>query len=453
VLHRPPNTKSSLSPATCHALALASALWLAALVAPPSANASESDPQLDEEGCRAVVAAIGDLIEQKYVDPDVGSEAIAQIQINLDRGDYCTSSNPRDLAGSLTRDLSSFDRHFHVFWAPAGSGPAPGAHGDEAESAWQELSRLQNFGFEQVARLPGNLGYLDLRYFDGVEQAGSTAVAAMGFLAHTDAVIVDLRQNGGGEPAMVQLLASYFFGPERVHYNSFYSRGSDLPEQYWTLARVEGDCMPDVSLYILTARRTGSAAEGFSYALQALGRATIIGQTTAGAAHPGETFEAIEGFSIFVSTGKPVNPVTGSNWEKIGVQPDIEVAADEALDRARVLALEGLLQSEASPVATLEWEWALEALLALQDPHALAPEQSAEYAGTYGNREISEQEGHLFYRRGDRRSYEMVYLGDDRFLLDGKSGFRLEFERDADGSVVRLLDHWSDGHIEANVRD
>ncbi|MEJ2085205.1 MAG: S41 family peptidase [Acidobacteriota bacterium] len=304
-----------------------------------------------------------------------------------------------------------------------------------------------------MARLPGNLGYLDLRYFDNVELGGSTAVAAMAFLAHTDAVIVDLRQNGGGEPAMVQLLASYFFGPERVHYNSFYSRGSDSLEQYWTLARVEGDRMPEVPLYILTARRTGSAAEGFSYALQALERATIIGQPTAGAAHPGETFDAIEGFSIFISTGKPLNPVTGSNWEKTGVQPDIEMDADEALDRARVLALEELLQAAASPVVTLEREWALEAILALRDPHLLAPEQSVDYVGSYGNRDISEQEGHLFYRRGDRRSYEMVFLGDDRFLLDGKSGFRLEFERDADGSIIRLLDHWSDGHVEANTRD
>ena len=425
-------------------------LGLGSITSAPVPAQTAAPSPLDADRRESLIAALAELIESRYVEPETGSEAVARLEARLSAGAYDSISDPYDFAGVLTADLSAFDRHFHVFWNPPGGGPAPGAHGDGADDHWRELSRLQNYGFERLARLPGNIGYLDLRYFDGVESGGATAVAAMAFLANSDAVVIDLRNNGGGEPAMVQLLASYFFGPERVHYNSFYSRSSDSLEQYWTLARVEGRRMPEVPLFLLTARRTGSAAEGFSYALQALERATIVGEATAGAAHPGETFPAIDGFSLFVSTGKPINPITGSNWEKKGVRPDVEVASVDALERARVLALEALLETEANEFAQREREWALEAL---QHRPELGADSRAEYVGSYGNRTISDTDGALTYRRADRRSYPMVYLGGDRFRLDGKDGFRLQFERDDDGSIIRLTDQWADGHVEANLRD
>ena len=416
--------------------------------------ASDSpDVTVNDEDRAAVVNSIGALIEEKYVDPALGRQAIRQLQDNLARGDYHSISHPRDLAGGLTEDLSAFDQHFHVFWSPPEAPRPPGTHDDESEAKWAESSRLQNFGFETVARLPGNLGYLDLRYFDGLDHAGPTAVAAMTFLASSDAVIIDLRHNGGGEPTMVQLLASYFFGSERVHYNSFYSRSEESMEQFWTLARVEGNRMPEVPLYVLTSRRTGSAAEGFSYAMQALDRATILGRPTAGAANPGETFEAIDGFSVFVSTGKPVNPITGTNWEKEGVQPDFDISSADALEHAQILALEHLLEQSASPLAQLEREWALESLHSAGSWISLSSDQMGEFLGTYGNRKISEASEGLIYQRGDRRTYSMIPLGEDRFLVAGKDGFRIRFERDSTGTVIRMVDMWSDGHIESNARN
>ncbi len=418
------------------------------------ATGSDSTETLvDDLDRAAVVGSIAHRIEENYVEPGLGDRAIRQLQDNLARGRYDSTSNPRDLAGLLTEDLSAFDQHFHVFWKPPESRASPGSHNEESEAAWAESTRLQNFGFETVARLPGNLGYLDLRYFDGLDHAGATAVAAMTFLSRSDAVIIDLRQNGGGEPTMVQLLASYFFGPERVHYNSFYSPSAESMEQFWTLARVEGDRMPQVPLYILTSRRTGSAAEAFSYAMQALERATILGSPTAGAANPGETFEAIDGFSVFISTGKPVNPITGTNWEKKGVQPDIEIPSVDALEQAQILALESLLEQGASPIAQLEREWALEALQRARNPISLKTDQLAELVGIYGNRKIAEASERLTYQRADRRTYFMVPLGADRFLAEGKDGFRIRFERDSAGTVIRMVDMWSDGHIESNAKN
>lgn len=418
-----------------------------------ASGSDSADILMNDVNRAAVVGSIGRLIEERYVDPGLGDQAIRQLQVNIARGRYDSISNPRDLAGILTEDLSDFDQHFHVFWNPPESAPSPGTHDEESEAAWAEITRLQNYGFETVARLPGNLGYLDLRYFDSLDHAGPTAVAAMTLLANSDAVIIDLRQNGGGEPTMVQLLASYFFGPERVHYNSFYSPSKESMEQFWTLARLEGERMPQVPLYILTGRRTGSAAEGFSYAMQALGRATILGRPTAGAANPGETFEAIYGFSVFVSTGKPVNPITGTNWEKKGVEPDIEISSADALEHAQILALENLLEQHESSIAQLEREWALESLQNARDPISLSSDQLDESLGTYGNRKISETSESLTYQRGDRRTYLMIPLGDDRFLVEGKKGFRIRFERDSTGTVIRMVDMWSDGHIESNAKN
>ena len=116
-----------------------------------------------------------------------------------------------------------------------------------------------NYGFREIKILAGNIGYLDLRGFMAAELAGETAVAAMGFLAHADAVIVDLRHNGGGSPSMIQLLSSYFFG-RRTHLNSFFWRGKEQIDQTWTLPHVPGTVRPDVPLYVLTSARTFSAA-------------------------------------------------------------------------------------------------------------------------------------------------------------------------------------------------
>ena len=149
------------------------------------------------------------------------------------------------------------------------------------------ISASINFGFEKVERLKGNVGYIDLRGFTPAEFSAETIVAAMNFVANTDALIFDLRQNGGGDPATVALLSSYLFGPEPVHLNSLYWREGDTTHQWWTLPFVPGKRYAGKDVYVLTSKRTFSAAEEFTYNLKNLKRATIIGETTGGGAHPG----------------------------------------------------------------------------------------------------------------------------------------------------------------------
>src|SRR5262249_14549182 len=151
----------------------------------------------------------------------------------------------------------------------------------------RERTARMNAGFVKVERLPGNVGYLELTGFMSPEEAARPAAAAMNFLAATDALIIDLRKNGGGSPPTVALVCSYFFGEEPVHLNSLYWRKGDRTEEFWTRKAVEGPRYLNKEVYVLTSKRTFSGAEEFTYNLKNLKRATVVGETTGGGAHPG----------------------------------------------------------------------------------------------------------------------------------------------------------------------
>ncbi len=168
---------------------------------------------------------------------------------------------------------------------------------------------------------------------------------AMAAVHDADALIFDLRDNGGGDPRIVALISSYLFGEEPVHLNDIYRRQGVLPEQLWTQRDVVGPRFgPDKAVYVLTSRFTFSAAEAFAYDLQALGRATIVGETTAGGAHLSDAGPLVLGFDMLLPTGRAVSPVTGTDWEGTGVIPDVPVSAASALDTATSMARQALAE-------------------------------------------------------------------------------------------------------------
>jgi C-terminal processing protease CtpA/Prc len=168
---------------------------------------------------------------------------------------------------------------------------------------------------------------------------GDTVAATMNFVANTDYLIFDLRDNGGGDPAMVRLICSYLFGDKSVHLNDLYMRKENKTEEYWTIPNVPGKKFLDKDVYVLTSNRTFSGAEEFSYNLKNLKRATIIGETTGGGAHPGDFERLTDHFGAFVPVGRAINPITKTNWEGTGVEPDIKVPRDQALKTAYLNAL------------------------------------------------------------------------------------------------------------------
>lgn len=195
-----------------------------------------------------------------------------------------------------------------------------------------------NQGFEKAERLDDNIGYLDFRGFFPIENAAPVAAGAMAFLAHTSAMIVDLRQNGGGSPDMVAYMCSWFL-PESpsVHLNDIYDRVADTIRQYWTVSHLPGPRFLNKPLCLLTSASTFSGAEEFAYNLQQNGRAKVVGERTGGGAHPTRWIRLHPHFALGVPFARAINPITGTNWEGQGLTPDIEVPAADALASALAL--------------------------------------------------------------------------------------------------------------------
>lgn len=326
---------------------LLSLVLLVAFIPRTAAQAREPG-DLDDAARAAVVGKVAELLEAFYVFPDVGKKMGSILHEKLSAGVYRGCETASAFAGLLTTDLQevSRDRHLRVTFDPATAAAllkgGPDSPDLQARRVLRE--RRENFGFEKLEKLAGNVGLLDLRFFADTAYAGETAAAAMRWLANSDAVIFDLRFNRGGSPRMVQLLCSYFFGPEPVHLNSLYWRPSDRTDEFWTLRELSGRRMPDVPLFILTSPRTFSGAEEFTYNLKHLERAVVVGGTTGGGAHPVNTRAVNREIVLSLPVGRAVNPVTGTNWEGTGVKPHIAVPPARASARAHLMALKALLE-------------------------------------------------------------------------------------------------------------
>lgn len=238
------------------------------------------------------IESISNLLSKNYVYPKVAKKMNIHIQNQLKKGQYVKFNNANAFADKLTLDLRSIskDKHLRIMHNPKRVAvqreQEAQPEGNEFDAGFLRQARQENFGFKEVKIIDGNIGYLNLSRFYDASIGGDTAVSAMNFLANTDALIIDLRKNGGGEPSMIQLITSYLYSSNPVHLNSFYWRPSDTHTQTWTLPHVQGKRRPDIQVYVLTSNRTFSAAEEFSYNLRNLERATLIGETTGGVPIP-----------------------------------------------------------------------------------------------------------------------------------------------------------------------
>jgi hypothetical protein len=320
----------------------------AAAAAPAAAQFSGAPPDqpdltLDANARAAVIESLAYKIDRHYVFPDVGRATARGLRDRLKRGRYDRLTSAKEFADSVGADLNALahDLHLRIQYShrplPPEEAPAGGADRIAARAEREReaaLSRRLNHGFERVERLAGNVGYLELRAFDGSPEAGAVAQAAMSLLARTDAIIFDLRRNGGGDPNMIALLLSYLYdSDERVHVNDFYEREGNRTVEYWTSTTVPGPRLPAVPVYV----------EEFAYDIQALKRGTVIGEVSAGGANPGGLYRLGEHFAAFIATGRAINPVTKTNWEGTGVTPDVAVPAEQALATAHEAALTALI--------------------------------------------------------------------------------------------------------------
>jgi len=295
--------------------------------------------KLDAPERSRVIDGVAKNLQESYVYPDLALKMEVAIRANQKRGDYEAITDPDAFASRLTKDLRavSHDKHLGVNFSPVKLPPEGGGPSAEEQAEFRKMLERTNCSFEKIEILPRNIGYLKFNAFADPTICGPTAVAAMNFLAHVDAIIFDLRQNGGGDPKMVAMISSYLFD-KSTHLNDLYNRKEDFTEQYWTLPYVPGTTLANKPAFVLTSKNTFSGAEEFTYNLKNLKRATIVGETTGGGAHPVSGHRIDDHFMIGVPFARAVNPVSKTNWEGTGVEPDVSVKAAEALEKAQELA-------------------------------------------------------------------------------------------------------------------
>ncbi len=310
---------------------------------PPGARAA--DFRIDAAARASVIDGAIAKLDESYVFPKVATKMAEAVRARLKRGEYDDVTNGLAFAAKLTDDFQavSHDKHLRVNFSalPIPPAPAPGSTPPpDAVARYQRDMASINCGFVKAEQLANNVGYLKFNMFADPDVCGATASAAMNFLANTDALVIDLRDNGGGDPAMVTYISSYLFS-KRTHLNDLWTRRTNETKEYWTNADVSGKRLADDKpVFVLTSSHTFSGGEEFTNNLKALKRATIVGETTGGGAHPVAGQRINDHFIIGVPFARAINPITKTNWEGTGVEPDVKVPAADALTTALKLIAE-----------------------------------------------------------------------------------------------------------------
>ncbi len=332
------------------------AICIAVFASQTYAQAPPAKPDagmVDANSREHIVNTLAEKMRDLYVFPEVGERIEQALRKRLKDGVYDSVKYADGFAAVLTTDLRTIylDRHLWVQYFADG---VPASNSDHVPSVDEEATTLKqlktsNFGVGTVKKLPGNIAYLEMTEFVPVKYAKKAVTAAMTRLADSAALIVDLRRNGGGEPETVAFLSSYLFDT-RTHLNDLYWREGARTEQFWTDEKVPGRKLGQHKpVYVLTSGSTFSAAEEFGYNLQSLKRATVVGEVTGGGAHPNEFKRLSANFLASIPIGRAINPITKTNWEGTGVQPDVPASYHTALLVAQQLAVQKLSTTEKDP--------------------------------------------------------------------------------------------------------
>lgn len=322
----------------------------------PAAAAQQSGPMSAADKA-AAVDLLAQRLSAKYVFADAGNKMAAAVRDHLRKGDYEKAATDAEFAKMLTTHIQAAnpDKHLSIRYVPNAQPDRPrpslkqGMPADVRERM-TEVGKYLNFAFEKVERLPGNIMYVKFDGFFEADIAKAAATAAMNLAAYGNAMIIDLRENRGGDPRMVAHVASYLLGDKKIHLSDIYFRADNETNSFWSDPSVPGARFgADKPVYVLTSGETFSAAEDFTYNLQAIKRITVVGETSGGGAHPIQPFRIGSNLVAVIPVGRSINPVTQGNWEGAGVKPDVAIAADKALGKANALALRQVMPKIDNP--------------------------------------------------------------------------------------------------------
>lgn len=312
------------------------------------------DVAINQKEYEKVIATFLQEVRTSYIFEDVAETIIQEINQKKEEKNYQNIQTGTELCEVLNSQLFeiSKDKHLRISFS---SEKQPIIKDPMNDPKWlkehQQNSSNDNFGFYKLERLPGNVGYIDLRSFAFPQYGGETAMLALNFLSNTDALIFDLRKNIGGHPGMVALLISYFLNSDSVHpthIGDIYWKNKGMTQQYWSYPYLPGRRYIDKPVYILTSSNTFSGAEQFAYEMKNMKRAIVIGETTMGGANPAPPTPLNEYFTAFIPSGQAISPITNENWEGKGVEPNIQALQEEAREVAYTNALQVIIETEES---------------------------------------------------------------------------------------------------------
>jgi hypothetical protein len=402
--------------------------------------------ELDKASKEKIVEEVARLITDKYVYQDVGEKMAAHILDRLKEKTYDHITSTRAFIEALTQDLRSVKNDSHLGVVQRrGPFKKGAAMEDMYQAFYLKRAPFRNYGFIKAERMLGNVGCLVIDEFtyidkDGKNIGGETAKAAMTLVSRCYALVIDLRDNFGGREEMALLLLSYFFNePIHILTKLYRERGE---KEIWTHNKVSQGILSEVPLYILTSQHTVSGGEMFAYVLKNRKRATLIGEKTRGAAHKTHLF-SLDEFKIdaAIPIGATFDPLTQTDWEGVGVEPDITVAAGKAMDVAYEIALEKILSSKVDRSERQEMEWALMEAKARLNPVSLDEASLNEYGGIFGERRIKIENSSLVYQKEGNPSYILSPMTKDVFSFVDKGMFyvRLKFIRDESGAINKII--------------
>lgn len=297
---------------------------------------------------KEVVDRLSKEMIERYVVKEKATEVAKTIQANLAKGTYDSLTTGKDFANQLAKDANAIvkDAHFRIRYSETvlPIRKEPGRPSQKEIDADARYVRLINAGFEEVKRLGGNIGYIRFFGFQEPKDSQRAIQASMQFVQNTDALIFDIRDNGGGDPETVKLLCGYLFD-KPTHINSILFRNGDKTQtvEYKT-GNPKGQRYTK-PIYVIVSKQTGSGAEEFAYDLQTQKRATILGENTWGGANPGGNVRLNDHFMAFIPVGMALNPITKTNWEGTGVTPDVKCDPKESLKLAQIMAIKKLLET------------------------------------------------------------------------------------------------------------
>lgn len=420
----------------------------------------ESTPlQVTPAITRVLIDSLGQVLYNHYIFPDTARKWVAYLEAQYKKGAYAEIKDPNDLADRLQQDLQKahHDGHFRLLFAPGlARDLADTTHMAERHRVGDSLQlinmRWRNFGFTKVEILPGNIGYVKFNGFVGyLNEARPTITGAFRFVANTKAIIIDLRDNGGGSPAMVSQIESYFF-PVKTHMNDIIDRKNGT-EVFWTDPAEADSVLLQQPVYILTSPHTFSGAEDFSYGMQAVHRAVIVGDTTGGGAHPVGPVPVALGFVANIPFARSLNPYTHTDWEGTGVIPDIPVRSAGALEAAEKTLFTKWSQTATGPEKA-QAQWQLDDLLGRSSQETRHPVFLSPYIGSYQGGLVFYTDQSGFYCRNAERGnqvFTLIRISNDKFILD--ENVHVEFTKDDKGNVAGINMWWSDGRKSYKPRE